>query len=67
MLQIKASQNTITTLANAAELVRLIAQNVMGSDVSVSLNGSPMSNQAIYDLAASRFQAELNKTIPGGI
>ncbi len=62
-MKFRDTQETIATLANAAELVRCVAQNVMGNDVADTFEGSPLSRGIIYNLAQSTFQTSLSKKI----
>ena len=59
----KLSENTLVVLANAGELVRNIAQGVIGNDVADTFNGSPLTRGIIYNLAQTEFQAALSKTL----
>ena len=55
------SQQTLTTLANAGELVANIAQGVIGNEVADSFNGSPLTRAVVYNLAQTQFQAAVSK------
>lgn len=59
MKNIKAL-GTVVTLANANTLACKIAQAVIGNDVADTINGSPLTREALYSLAQSRFQMHLN-------
>jgi hypothetical protein len=51
------SVQTAAALANGAELVFNIAQGVLGNEVADTVNGQPLTRQAIYDTAQTQFQA----------
>jgi hypothetical protein len=55
------SQQTLTTLANAGELVNAIVQGVIGNEVADTFNGSPLSRGVVYQLAQTQFQAKVAK------
>jgi hypothetical protein len=57
------SQQTLTTLANAGELVANIAQGVIGNEVADSFNGSPLTRAVVYQLAQTQFQATVSKSL----
>lgn len=56
-MNLKQSTQTAVTLANAGELVRVIAQGVVGNEVADTFNGSPLTRGILYNLAQTRFQA----------
>ncbi len=49
-MKLKQSEQTLVTLGNAANIVTLIAQNVLGDDVADTLEGTPITRQAITDM-----------------
>lgn len=49
-MKLKQSEQTLVTLGNAANVVALIAQEVLGDDVADTLEGSPITRQAIHDM-----------------
>lgn len=53
-----ATLQTVVTLANAGELVCGIAREVLGNDVSDVINGSPLTDDAVRQLALSQFQQQ---------
>lgn len=57
----KQSTTSVVVLANAGELVRTIAQGVLGNDVADTFAGSELSRDIVHGLAQSRFQASLSK------
>ncbi len=57
----QALNNTMATLGNANELVRFVAQEVVGNEVADTINGSPISQSTIYSLASSAFMKHLDK------
>lgn len=61
MLKHSKSQQTLVTLANATELTRLIAQNVMGNDVADTMGGSPITRQALYQASTAQFQTAIQQ------
>jgi hypothetical protein len=50
------TQQTVVVLANAAELVRCIAQGVIGNEVADTFGGSPLTRDTLYNLAQTKFQ-----------
>lgn len=54
-------ENTLSVLANAAELTRCIVQGVAGNDVADTINGAPVLRQTLYDLMLARFQQRVVK------
>lgn len=53
------SQTTLTTLANASELVASVVQEVVGNDLADTINGTPLTRTVIYNLAQSKIQSVL--------
>ena len=49
-MKLKQSEQTLVTLGNAANIVTLIAQEVLGDDVADTLEGTPITRQAIHNL-----------------
>jgi hypothetical protein len=60
------SVTSLVTLANAAELAAAIAQEVVGGDISDTIEGNTLTQDALYALTMSAFQKKL-KTYRGGI
>ena len=56
----QAVNQTLATLGNANELVRFVAQEVVGNDVADTINGSPISQETIYSLAQAAFMKNLD-------
>ncbi len=54
------SKETVLTLANANALVVGIVGNVAGTEVASTLNGNPVTKQALTDLVDSHMRARLN-------
>lgn len=52
---------TIAALANANELVRFVAMDVVGNEISDTIDGSPLSRETIYGLTQSKIMTEFNK------
>jgi formaldehyde-activating enzyme involved in methanogenesis len=64
-MQNKASLQTVVTLANAAELVVGIAQNVLGNDVADSVQGNVLNAEAVRSVALTQIQSEFSSTRGG--
>lgn len=64
-MQNKASETTLLTLANAAELVRVVVQDISGNEISNQIDGSPLTRAVIYDLAQSSFHNSVAKSLGG--
>ena len=56
----QAVNQTLATLANANELVRYVAQEVVGNEVADTINGSPISRDTIYALSQAAFMKHLD-------
>lgn len=56
----QAVQQTLATLANANELVRCVAQEVVGNDVADTINGSPISIDTVFGLSQAAFAKHLD-------
>jgi hypothetical protein len=50
---------TINTLANINEMTRLIMMDIMGNDMADTINGQPLSINAVYNLTQSVIAREL--------
>lgn len=61
----KRSETTLLTLANGAELVRLLVQEIAGNEVSDTISGSHLTRAVIYDLAQSSFQNSMSSKLGG--
>ena len=61
----KDSQQTLVTLANGAELVRSIAQGVMGNEVADTFQGSALTRGVLLNLAQTQFQAAVAPYVGG--
>ncbi len=59
----KLSLNTVVTLANVVALVCEVAQEVVGNEVSDSINGNHLTRDVIGDMAMSQLQGHHNKTL----
>lgn len=55
----RESEQTLVTLANGMELVRVVTQGVVGNDVADTIAGSQLTNDVINEIALARFQANL--------
>lgn len=58
-MQLTQTQQTVTTLGNAGDLVYNVVNGVLGNDVADTFNGSPLTRQVIYNLALARIQMRL--------
>ena len=56
----QAVNQTLATLGNANELVRCVAQEVVGNEVADTINGSPISQSTIYALSQSVIMKKLD-------
>jgi hypothetical protein len=56
----RETERTVVTLANASELVILVAQNIVGNEVADTFNGNPLSRDLIHNLAQTTFQGALS-------
>lgn len=59
-VQIRRIQQSMVTLASAAELVSHVVREVAGNEVASSLNGSRITNDTIQTLVLSRFRQALD-------
>lgn len=57
----QSAEQTLATLGNANELVRFVAQEVIGNEVADTINGSPIGRDTIYQLAQAAFMKNLDK------
>lgn len=53
---------SITVLANANELVTRVIQEVVGNDVSDSINGSALTNDVVCSIVQHRYKASLEQS-----
>ena len=51
---------SLVTLANASELAVSIILNVVGNDISDSINGAQLSSIALNTIVQARFNKSLN-------
>lgn len=58
---LEKSTTTLATLANAVELVRLVAVEVVGNDIADSIDGSPLTHEVVGQLSISSFMNHLSK------
>lgn len=56
----QAANSTLATLANANELVRCVAQEVVGNEIADTINGSPISRETIYSLSQATIMKQLS-------
>ncbi len=59
----RESEKTLVTVANAAELVRVVIQGVVGNDVADTIAGSALTGEVINEIALARFQANMKTFI----
>lgn len=59
-MTIETTKTTQVTLANAAELAVSVILQVIGNDISDSINGTPIGASMLNGLAQARFQKNLN-------
>ena len=59
----KETERTIVTLANASELVVCVIQNIVGNEIADTINGSPLTREAVHHIAQTQFQSALNKQV----
>lgn len=55
----ETSKTTLATLANAAELARCIAQEVLGDEAANTIEGTPISRGIQYNLTLARIRNNL--------
>lgn len=53
------SEKTLTTLANANELVANIVRGVLGNEVADTIAGDPVTREQIYDVTQVRAQMSI--------
>lgn len=54
---------TLITLANANELVSNVVLAVVGNEISDTINGAPLTKDAIHAMVQSHIQLSVNKYI----
>ncbi|MGI9212451.1 MAG: hypothetical protein ACR2HF_08240 [Methylococcaceae bacterium] len=59
-VQIRRIQQSMVTLASAAELVSYVVREVAGNEVASSLNGSRITNDTIQTLVLARFRQAMD-------
>ncbi len=67
MIQSMKEQLAITSslaIANGAELVARVIQNIAGNDISNSINGNVLTRDAITQLAAQRIIKQIQSRLP---
>lgn len=67
MIQSMKEQLAMTSslpIANAAELVARVIQNIAGNDISTSVNGNKLTRDAIAQLSAQRIVKQLQSKLP---
>jgi hypothetical protein len=61
----KHSETTLLTLANGAELVAIVVQELAGNEVASQINGSPLTRSVIHDMAVTSFQDSMSRKLGG--
>lgn len=51
-------------IANGAELVARVIQNIAGNDISTSVNGNVLTRDAITQLSAQRIVKQIQSKLP---
>ncbi len=67
MIQSMKEQLAMTSslaIANGAELVARVIQNIAGNDISTSINGNVLTRDAITQLSAQRIVKQLQSKLP---
>jgi len=59
----RSSEQTLVTLANAAELVADLAQENLGNDMANTFAGSRLTRTIVLNLVQAEFQTGLTKRI----
>jgi hypothetical protein len=52
----RESEVTLVTVANAAELTRVIVQGVVGNDIADTIAGAPLTTDIIQQIALAKLQ-----------
>lgn len=65
-MKLQQSESTVTTLANAGELVRNIVQEVVGNEVADTIEGNPITRDLIQGVAQVKFQGAVSKYLTAG-
>lgn len=60
------SEQTVATLANAAEATRLIVQRILGNDVADTIAGSPIKRAQLYDATMAQAQVAVHNQVGKG-
>lgn len=59
-INVQRAESTLNTLGNANELVRCIAQEVLGNEVADTIDGAPITRTVLYGLSQSIFAKHLS-------
>lgn len=65
-MKLRQSEQTVTTLANAGELVHNIVRGVVGTAVADSIDGTPITRDVVQALAQVEFQKATSKYLNAG-
>jgi len=57
------SQQSVSTLANGAELVNAIVQGLVGNEIADTINGSPLTRSLVYTMSQTQFHGSVAKQI----
>lgn len=63
----KQTLTTLVTLGNAAELVALAAEKVLGVEVASTFAGAPLGRDIIHQQAQSIFQRKIDEQLEKGV
>lgn len=64
-MQLRETEQTLVTLANASDLVKSIAFEVIGNEVADTFNGTPINRAMLHNLAQAKFQGAVAKYLEG--
>lgn len=64
-MQLPESQETLVTMANAAELAAAVALGVVGTDVADTINRSPLTREVLCNLFQVKAQQHFAKELGG--
>jgi hypothetical protein len=62
-MQTTSSVSTLTTLANANDLVAAIVMSVVGNDVADTINDSPLTKEVIFAMTQTHIQKDLSTVL----
>lgn len=56
---------SLSTLANAAELVAIVCSELVGNELADQISGSELTRSTFHQLAQARFRKELGQAVGG--